>query len=199
MFGKKKIQNRIINQNKHLPKPNPLQSMKYLQNQDKHVTPVVIRQTRKNKNILYGAFGMNYLLGKGYRRNTKDIDIYSKQPLKNALETENTLDDNIGLDIAYVEIAPYSGTTGRGKVHRVRIRGIGNNNPVVVDYNKTPKNIKIVKKNGVRIETTGYAMGKYKGIITMGPSRRIYNTALDVNRISRYKAEKKIIRGVIKT
>lgn len=71
---------------------------------------VVLSDAYQDKHIIYGARAINAQLPDFLRSNTEDFDIFSKQPKKDALETENKLDKAYGGDFFSVEKAKYPNT-----------------------------------------------------------------------------------------
>ncbi|MBU1121054.1 hypothetical protein KJ660_04215 [Candidatus Micrarchaeota archaeon] len=76
------------------------------------IEPTILENTRKNKNIIYGARAMNSQIGVlKINRPTTDFDIFSRKPKKSAQQLERELDKRTGGDFFYVKQAKHQGTT----------------------------------------------------------------------------------------
>jgi len=98
---------------------------------------IILKQIRKNNNILYGGKSIMKQLPFFLRRTTEDYDIYSKTPKKSARQLERKLDKQIGMDYFYVKPALHPHTfrvMHRGKNLRDPRDDVG-----VADYTKMPK------------------------------------------------------------
>lgn len=108
------------------------------------------KQANKNNEILRGARAMNAQLSMGLlERETNDYDLFSKRPLKSALELEKELDRKAGGDFHYVKPAIHPGTW------KVMDRGNDLQSPhddfVIADYTKQPKKVRTVMVGNTRM------------------------------------------------
>ena len=112
---------------------------------------LIKKQVKKNKSIIYGARSMNRQLTYGFlERPTQDWDIYSKKPKRSARELERTLDFHSGRDVYFSQPSKYHKNTHKvfhkgGDMRKGTMDDIG-----IADYSKTPRGLKIVRKNGLR-------------------------------------------------
>ena len=97
----------------------------------REIKSVILRDTRKDKNIIHGAQALNAQLRIPTRRITRDFDIYTrKSPRAEARELERKLDTKFRADLFGVKKAIHPGT------HRVMHRATGES---VADYTRMPK------------------------------------------------------------
>ena len=96
----------------------------------------ILNQTKKEKNIIYGAQSIKKQVGI-FSRGTQDYDIFSKKPKQSANTTDKNLDKIYGWNYHYVKPALHPGTW------KVMARGTdmkkGTKDDVgIVDYSKIP-------------------------------------------------------------
>lgn len=70
---------------------------------------IILGQTKKEKNIVYGAQSIKKQTGL-WGRDTFDFDIFSRKPIISARKTERKLDKNVDGDSFFVEKAKHKGT-----------------------------------------------------------------------------------------
>ena len=144
-------------------------------------------QSKRYGNILYGCYAVNKLLGRGFQRDTYDLDVYSRQPRKHAIQLEKTIDRGVGANISYVEKTGYP-EKGRFKtLYRVKLR----NEVTEADYNRMPRDIKYTTKRGVRYETLDRAVKKYEKMLREPETGRGFKATIDLGRILDYKLIKR--------
>jgi len=110
----------------------------------------LLQQTRKNKNIIYGARSINKQIHPLLRRRTYDYDILSPTPKKSAQITEKNYDKIIGSNQFYVKPALHPGTW---KVMHIGsdMKKATKDDIGYVDYSKTPRPVPKYKViNGIR-------------------------------------------------
>jgi len=73
------------------------------------IKETILNQTRKDKNIIYGAQSIKKQLGI-LGRETQDYDIFAKKPKTSALKTDRRLDKIWGSNHFYVKKAEHKGT-----------------------------------------------------------------------------------------
>ena len=183
----KKRQKRIINNNSHLPQPKIEDYFELTQNRDKLVIKPILNQSRRDKTVLYGGFAINQLLGKQYSRDTYDLDVYSKRPLKHAKQIENSIDHGVNADLAYIEKTSYPSKKGKQTLYRVKLK----NDVTEADFNLMPRNICFTRKNGVFYETIDKAEQKYKKMLKQPELGRGFKANIDLGRINTYRLLKK--------
>lgn len=124
----------------------------------------LLAQTKKDKNIIYGAQSINKQAGV-FSRGTEDYDILSKNPKKAAKKTEKKFDKIVGSNQFYVKPAMHPGTF---KVMHVGIdmRAKTKDDKGLVDYSKIPKPKPPVKViNGIAYRSlTQEAVAKQKSL-----------------------------------
>lgn len=125
---------------------------RFLMNQHK-IKPLILRTAKKKKQVVYGAEAMNVQLPPTFRRQTPDVDLYSKHPRKDAQDMQAKLDSGIagGRDDYYAKPAVHKGT------YRVMFEGVdGQKNTAddvhIADYSKRPNHLNTVTVNGVEYE-----------------------------------------------
>lgn len=72
---------------------------------------IILKNTKKNKNIVYGAQSLARQVPGYMRRGTSDFDILAKHPKKSATEVEKELDKAFGGDYFYTKPALHPNTT----------------------------------------------------------------------------------------
>ena len=68
-----------------------------------------LNQTKKDKNIIYGARSINAQVGV-LSRSTDDYDVFTKNPRNSAIKTEKNFDKISGADNFYTKPAMHPGT-----------------------------------------------------------------------------------------
>lgn len=99
----------------------------------KHRIMPAIYSTLDNDETIYGARALNVRLPSHLDRHTKDADIFTKTPYKEAREAEQALDTMMGFDAFYVVPAEHSGTW-KVKAHAT--------DETYADYTLTPKGLR---------------------------------------------------------
>ena len=174
---------RIIDTGRHRPKAKIWDLWELHGKRKQLVEKPILRQSKRDKTVLYGRFAVNQLLGKGYHRETYDFDIYSPRPLHHAIQIEQSIDRGTNSNLAFVEPSIH-----RKGLFRVKTRPHGN---VEADFNPMPSNIRFKQVRGVRYETIGRAEQKYQGMIKKGEIRRFPRAFYDKYDIDMYKIIKK--------
>jgi len=179
------MRKRIYNTGQRLPKAGMGDWFELQSNRNRLVRQPILRQSRRDKTVLYGAHAVNKLVGPRYSRTTYDYDVYSNKPLSHAQQIERSIDRGTNSDLAFVEKTSYpSGGTDKD-LYRVKIRF---NNTVEADYNRMPKGIRIIKRNGVRYESLRDAKSKYHW---MNRNPQASRTAFgELHRIEMYEQSK---------
>jgi len=109
----------------------------------------ILKQAKKNKEIVYGARAMNRQTHLMYHRQTIDWDLYSNKPKRSALQIERTLDKQSGKDTYYTKEALHPGTFK--VMHKGMDMRKGTKDDFgVADYTKPDKIPKTKIINGVR-------------------------------------------------
>jgi len=179
------LKKRIYNTGRHLPKPKISDWFELQSKRNQLVTKPIMQQSRRDKTIIYGGHALNRLMGRGFKRDTYDYDIYSSHPLKHALEIEQSIDRGTNSDLAFVERTFYPDRGTNKILHRVKIRL---NDTVEADFNRIPLGIRVVKRNGVLYEGLKDAESKYKRMNKQGVGRTGFG---EIDRIRTYKLLKK--------
>ena len=76
----------------------------------KHRIAQLVLRTIKNKEVIYGERALEIRLPEFLKRPTRDYDVYSHTPEKDAIEAEKLLDKEFGGDYFYVTPALHPGT-----------------------------------------------------------------------------------------
>lgn len=103
------------------------------------------------KDIVYGSYALNKQLPKLLRTKPGDIDIYSRNPKVEAVQTEKQLDRYVGFNAFRVEKAEHPGT------FKVKSKVTGK---TIVDYSKPENHIPTRRINHIRYATLEYAKKK---------------------------------------
>jgi len=124
---------------------------------------VLLNQTRKENNIIYGGQALKARMG-AIARNTQDFDILSKKPVNSAKITKNRFNDVHGSNDFYIKSGSYRYTK------KVMWKGADGKKGTfddvgVVDYTKQRRKIPVRKIRGVKYATIGHELGKKRNII----------------------------------
>jgi len=110
----------------------------------KHTIGRIIVKRTDDRETHYGARALNIRFPKYLDRHTRDFDIFTPVPKKDARETERALDRSFGGDFFYVKPAKHPGTM------KVKAHATGE---TYADYTKTPKNLPREKIHGIYYPT----------------------------------------------
>lgn len=106
----------------------------------KHKIMKTIHSTLDDDETVYGARALNVRLPQHLDRHTKDADIFTQTPYKEAREAEQALDTMMGFDAFYVTPAEHPGTV-KVKAHAT--------DETYADYTLTPKGLRREKIQGI--------------------------------------------------
>lgn len=180
---------RIINTGANLPKGDLQTELRFLGESDRFVENQVRMQSIKDKVVIYGGSAVNAIVNPFYKRNTSDMDVYSNTPKKHAIMLEKSIDRHMKHDISHVEEVSFTNDKGKnGLMYRVCLNSLSN----LADYNKKPKNLKVIKKNGVLYENLDSAKQKYYKMLNEDNETRIVKANQDLDRIALHEYWKKI-------
>jgi len=179
---------RIIDTGKHRPKARIWDLWELRGKRKQLVEQPILRQSKRDKTIIYGRYAVNQLLGKAYHRETYDFDVYSPHPLHHALEIEQSIDRGTNSNLAFVERSIH-----RKGLFRVKTRPGGG---VEADFNIRPRNVSFKQVRGVRYETLGRAKSKYRGMIQRGEVRRFPRAFFDNSDIETHNLIKRRRRRI---
>lgn len=105
---------------------------------NKHrVDGIILKQARKEGNIVFGAQAIKRKLGINARK-TFDYDLFSKMPKSSADKTERSLDKVSRKDSFFVKKGQNKGTW-KVKHHGVDMRKNTDDDVGIADYTKTPR------------------------------------------------------------
>lgn len=77
---------------------------------DLRIGPIVKRQAKRNKEIIYGAQAIKHQIFEPLSRPTLDWDLFSSNPKKSARQLERSLDKSAGGNWFYTKPAQHPGT-----------------------------------------------------------------------------------------
>lgn len=140
------------------------------------IVPIILQDLRTDKDlqVVYGARAINAYLPKFLRGQTRDYDIYAKNPRSEARELERKLDKRFGGNYFVVERAKHKGT------YRVVSRVEGE---VVADYTKPESRLQYRRLGGVRyVQPTMIKQGLRR---TLRDPESEYRHAKDKERLQR--------------
>ena len=165
-----------------------LQTISGLSQTDSTITD----SAKKKKNIIYGAQAMNNQLPFFLQRRTKDFDIFSNTPRKDARDLKNKLNRKVGQDMYFNKSALHPGT------YKVMSRGEdGRKNTqddiAVADYTKTPRGARYTTSGGVKyIDMSLIERDRRKALKDKAAKFRYEKDKADLERIKANKGIKKI-------
>lgn len=113
----------------------------------KSIIGKIIIKVMDKRETIYGARALNARLPNYLDRHTKDFDIYTPTPYRDARETENALDKAFGGDFFFVTEAEHRGTW------KVKAHATGE---TYADYTKEPKELKRENLHGLFYPTMGF-------------------------------------------
>ena len=99
----------------------------------KHKIMKTIYSTFDSDETIYGARALNVRMPRHLDRHTKDVDVFTSTPYKEARQAEKALDTMMGFDAFYVTPAEHEGT------FKVKAHATGE---TYADYTKTPKGLR---------------------------------------------------------
>ena len=149
-----------------------------------YIEETILKQTKKEKNIIFGAQSIKAQIGSLTARPTKDFDIFAKKPKISAINTEKNLDKLWGSNYFYTKPALHPGTW--------KVMSIGNDNRKgtkddegIVDYSGIPKpRPRVVNIRGIRYrKLSSEKRAKYKALRDKESEFRHKKDREDVNRI----------------
>jgi hypothetical protein len=156
---------------------------------------IILNQTRRENNIIYGARAMNKQLSIGLlKRPTQDFDIYSKAPKRSAIKLERKLDRVSGDDNYFVKPSKHKGTW---KVKDKGYDNIPNTNDdiKIADYTPMPKpQPRTVLINDVRFVHLSEVLKDKKR--TLRNPKYAFRHGKDEADVQRIKASQ-MLRGII--
>lgn len=189
MSWTKKEKVKIINSGGHLPEGTIESELRFLADSERFVGEQVRMQSIKDGAVIYGAQAVNAIVGPMHSRPTSDYDVYSAIPKDHAIQLEKAIDTKAKADIAHVEEVGFINEKGKsGKMYRVGLKNFN----TVADYNKLPKNIKVVNIKGVKYEALDRAEKKYVKMINDGETKRLINANEDLTRIHLFKHTRRL-------
>ena len=106
----------------------------------KHRIMPTIYKTLDSDETIYGARALNVRMPSHLDRHTRDADIFTTTPYKEAREAEKALDTMMGFDAFYVTLAEHEGTV-KVKAHAT--------DETYVDYTRTPKGLQRENIQGI--------------------------------------------------
>ncbi len=148
----------------------------------KQTIPNLIRQTIDNSEIIHGGRAVNkQLQSQHLRTQTRDFDVFSKNPKKSAQDTERYLDKRFGFNAFEVKKGEHPGT------YKVRARA---NTQTYADFTKPTQKIPFRIINGKRYATLNYHQRHAKETIKGGlATHRVGKDRDQINRIKLNKQQ----------
>ncbi len=107
----------------------------------REIDNIVLKNVKKNDQIIFGARAINAQISPLFRRPTKDFDIIAKRPRKSAMQLERKLDRRFGGDFFLTKPAQFPGTW------KVKSKFKG---PTIADFSGPKKGTKIVVIKGIK-------------------------------------------------
>lgn len=153
---------------------------------------IILEQTKRKQNIVYGAQSVKKQLGM-FARPTFDYDIYSKTPHQDAQEVRRKLNEAAKANIYYDTQSKK--TKGVYKVYYVGQDGkpYTKDDKGIVDYSELKKGIRYVIINGIRYSVLDSTIRDKKRALTEEQyAFRHKKDQEDLNRIQGYQTVRKI-------
>jgi hypothetical protein len=154
------------------------------------VQRTILQLARKRKQIIYGARSIQ-AQNNLFARNTKDYDVFDKQPKKSANLLQKMLDKLMGFDYYYKKEAEHKGTwkvKGRG----IDMRKGTEDDESIADYTKPDSKMPFVVIGGNRFRNLKIELQKKQAVLK-DPAYE-YRYAKDRDDINRIKGFIKVRR-----
>ena len=143
----------------------------------------IVLGTIGNKEIIYGERALNARFPNYLDKQTKDYDVYSPTPKKDAREAERALDKNFGGDYFYTTPAKHGGT------YKVRSKVTGEG---YADFTKKEGRVPYDKIRGKKYAKLSYIKKERKAILKDPESKYRHIKDRDaINRIRLYEKMKR--------
>jgi len=116
-------------------------------NQDR-VNNAILKLVKKRNQIIYGARSIQ-AQNNLFARNTKDYDVFDKQPKKSAELLQRELDKVVGFDYYFKKEAEHKGTwkvKGKG----IDMKANTPDDESIADFTKPDSKVPFIVKNGIR-------------------------------------------------
>lgn len=157
-----------------------------------NMNKTILGVARKRKQVIYGARSIQ-AQNNLFARDTKDWDVFDKNPKKVAKIVEKLLDKQMGTNYFYTQEAVHKGTW--------KVKGIGmdlkkgtEDDESIADYSKLEKRTPFVVKNGVRYRLLKEEIkAKKKSVKDPEFEFRHKKDKEDLNRIKGYLKVKRLI------
>lgn len=146
----------------------------------KHRIMKTIYGTLDSDETVYGARALNVRLPKHLDRHTKDADVFTDTPYKEAREAEKALDTMMGFDAFYVVPAEHPGTF-KVKAHAT--------DETYVDYTRTPKGLRRENIQGLHYPTIPHIEQSLKR--TLADPTAVHRHPKDQDALNRIKIYKR--------
>ena len=145
----------------------------------KHLIMKTIYSTLDTDETIYGARALNVRMPNHLDRHTRDADIFTETPYKEAREAEKALDSMMGFDAFYVVPAEHEGTV-KVKAHAT--------DETYADYTMTPKGLRRENIQGIFYPTIPQIEQKLKRTLSDPTASHRHAKDQDaLNRIQIYK------------
>lgn len=157
---------------------------------------IILNIAKQRKQIIYGARSIQKQAGL-FARDTKDYDVFDKNPKKVANMLQKLLDKNAGFDYYYMKEAEHKGT--------FKVKGRGNDgikntedDESIADYTRPDKKIPFVTINGIRYRILKEEL-KRKQAVLKDPEFKFRHEKdrNDINRIKGYIKVRTLIGGEV--
>ena len=129
----------IVHKKSDKPRSLSLQETNTFHKKKHRIMPTIYKTIDSDETI-YGARALNVRMPRHLDRHTKDADIFTTTPYKEAREAEQALDTMMGFDAFYVTLAEHEGTV-KVKAHAT--------DETYVDYTRTPKGLRRENIQGI--------------------------------------------------
>lgn len=143
---------------------------------NKHKIGKTIISVTDDHEIVYGARALNVRFPAHLDRHTKDFDIFTPTPLKDAKEAEKALDKAFGGDHFYIIPAEHKGT--------IKVKAYATDE-TYADYTKPEEKIPYEKINGINFAMLSYMKKTFKRSLNNPLAK--YRHAKDKDAINRIK------------
>jgi len=178
---------RFFKRNKQPTQTAPVITLSHTEqfHKQKHKIGGIIISVTDDHEILYGARALNVRFPKHLDRHTKDFDIMTKTPRKDAREAEQKLDKSFGGDFFYIEPAKHKGTV------KVIAHATGE---TYADYTKPDKKVPFDIINGIKYAKLSFMKETFKK--SLNDPFSAHRHAKDIDGLNRIKIYEKSQRKV---
>jgi len=170
--------NPLLMQKQISKKVSPAHTKRF--HEKKNIIETIIISRMDKRETIHGAQALNRHLPDHLDVHTRDFDIFTPTPTKDARETEKALDKEFGGNFFFIIQAEHPGT--------IKVKAYANDE-TYADYTKPDKKIPFVFKNGLRIVPLNFIEKSLKR--TLADPEQSFRHSKDLDALNRIKVFKK--------